>query len=265
MAGFGQRFIDAGYVDPKPAIEVGGKKIIEYVIDAFSTENKFIFICNKNQSEHSELMKILKNHKINSEIIVIDPHKKGPVYTVQKAFDKIDDNDSVIVAYCDGTVKFNETDFKKFINQNNLDGCLFTHTGFHPHTLSKTKMAFIKENNGKILEVKEKSSYTDNPQSEHASSGVYYFKSGFILKKYFNQCLDLNINYNGEHYITLVYNLLIKDKLNVGYYDTNYVLILGTPEEVENYEAWMTITRNEHIKNEEDIMNLYKYWKNFQK
>ena len=265
MAGSGQRFVSAGYADPKPAISVNGKKIIEYVVDAFSKNNKFLFICNEEQSKHEGLIETLKNLNLQSEIISIPAHKKGPVYTVAGAFDKINEDEPVIVAYCDGTVTLNQEDFEKFIKEKNLDGCLFTHTGFHPHTLSKTKMAFVKEESGKILEVKEKAHYTDNPQNEHASYGIYYFKSGKILKDYFLKTIKENINYNGEYYITLVYNLLIKDGLNVGFYDTERVLILGTPEEVKNYEAWSVITKNECIRTDEDVINLYKYWKAFQK
>ena len=39
MAGSGQRFVDAGYTDPKPLIKVGGKMIVEYVIDMFEKVN----------------------------------------------------------------------------------------------------------------------------------------------------------------------------------------------------------------------------------
>ena len=39
MAGVGDRFIKAGYVDPKPLIEVNGKRIIEYIIEMFDIEN----------------------------------------------------------------------------------------------------------------------------------------------------------------------------------------------------------------------------------
>jgi len=263
MAGCGQRFQDAGYADPKPAIIVDGKKIVQHVIDVFAQHDKFIFIVNRDHEDHPTLIPTLKGLRSRSDIIIIPPHKKGPVYSVIPAFDHIDDDAPVIVAYCDGTVKFDYEHFKKYLIENDLDGCIFTHTGFHPHSLSKTKMAFIKEADGRVLEVKEKAHYTDNPQNEHASSGIYYFKSGAILKKYFRRAIEENLNYNGEHYITLVYNLLIGDKLNVGFYDTKYVLILGTPEEVRNYEAWLTIVRNTHTKSTHDLIKLYDYWKGY--
>ena len=46
MSGIGKRFIDAGYKDPKPLIQVEGKPIIQHVVERFPGETKFIFICN---------------------------------------------------------------------------------------------------------------------------------------------------------------------------------------------------------------------------
>ena len=44
MSGIGKRFIDAGYEDPKPLIEVDGLPIIEHVINLFGKPDDVIFI-----------------------------------------------------------------------------------------------------------------------------------------------------------------------------------------------------------------------------
>jgi hypothetical protein len=72
--------------------------------------------------------------------------------------------------------------------------------------------------------------------------------------------MEQGIQYNGEFYVTLVYNLLIQDGLKVGYYDTPFVTVFGTPEEVENFEAWTTILKGKQVKNVDDLINCYLYW-----
>jgi NDP-sugar pyrophosphorylase family protein len=265
MAGLGDRFILKGYKDPKPLIKVNNKRIIEYILEMFPNEDDYIFICNGEHIDNTNMSDILKSLKPNCKIVTIDKHKKGPVFTVKSIFNLINDDDEIIISYCDNPYIWNIKDFKTYIKENNLDGCILTHTGFHPHTLSNTKMAFIKENNGIVNEIKEKECYTDNPMDEHASTGVYYFKKGKFVKNYFNKLIDLDLNYNGEYYVTLVYNLLIKDNLKVGYYDTDFVTVFGTPEEVENFEAWNTIIGGSQVKNETDLINCYNYWKNYKK
>ena len=124
-------------------------------------------------------------------------------------------------------------------------------------------MAFMKEENGTVTEIKEKECYTDSPMNEHASTGTYYFKKGSYIKKYFDLTMEKNINYNGEYYVTLVYNLLIKDGLKVGYYDTPFATVMGTPEEVENFEAWANILTKGQIKSEKDLVKCYNYWMDY--
>ncbi len=48
MSGFGKKFLEAGYEVPKPLINVEGRSIISHVIDMFSGETDFTFICNRD-------------------------------------------------------------------------------------------------------------------------------------------------------------------------------------------------------------------------
>jgi hypothetical protein len=149
------------------------------------------------------------------------------------------------------------------MRDGDFDGCVLTHTGFHPHTLANTKMAFVKGENGILQQIKEKACYTDNPMNEHASTGVYYFRRGRDIKKYFDRAIERGVQYNGEFYVTLVYNLLVEDGLKVGYYDTPFVTVFGTPEEVENFLSWTHIIGGGQVTTEEDLLNCYRYWKEY--
>lgn len=261
MAGLGNRFVIAGYKEPKPLIPVCGKSILERVVAMFPPDYPFVMICNEQHFIHTDLPDMVKKLKPEARLVAMPCHKLGPVYTVKAAYDYIPDDQPVVVAYCDVVAKFDPQDFADFVQRSNLDGCLFTHIGFHPHTLSTTtKMAFCKTQGDAVLEVKEKACYTDNPFQEHASSGLYYFRSGAMLKKYCELAMARNLQYNGEFYITLVYNAMVQDGLRVGYYDTD-IAILGTPEEVQNCEAWQHIIRS--VPNEEDAVRSYRYWQNF--
>lgn len=263
MAGTGNRFVNKGYVLPKPLIKVDNKRIIEYILDPFDEDDEIIFICNDQHIKNTNMSEILKELRPNSTIVSMPNHKLGPVYTVKPFYDLIDDEEEIMVSYCDNAFTWDKSTFIEHITKNNLDGCVLTHSGLHPHTLNSTKMAFLKTANNLLLEIKEKECYTSDPLSEHASTGAYYFKKGKYVKKYFDLSMEKNINHNGEYYVTLVYNLLVQDKLRVGYYDTDFVTVFGTPEEVESFEAWNTILTSGQVKNSEDLVNCYNYWKRY--
>jgi NDP-sugar pyrophosphorylase family protein len=263
MAGSGDRFIKAGYTDPKPLIKVNNKRIIEYILNIFSNDDEIIFICNESHVKNTNIKNILLSLKPNAKIIEIPNHKKGPVHTVNYCLDLIQDDEEIIISYCDNPFLYNKNDFLNFLKINSPDGCIFSHSGFHPHSLNSTKMAFIKNNGNIVEEIKEKECYTDNHLNEHASTGTYYFKKGSYIKKYFPKMIEKNLNYNGEYYVTLAYNLLIKDGLKIMYYDTPYVTVFGTPEEVKSFEAWNVLLSSGQVKNEKELIQSYNYWKSY--
>ena len=262
MAGSGQRFVDAGYTDPKPFIKVGGKMIVEYVIGMFERDvDRFIFIVNKDHYKKYNMESVLHHLARNVDIVQIAPHKKGPVYTVLAASRYIVDTEPCIVAYCDNPVTWDYDRFKQMMCNMSIDGGIVSHTGFHPHTLSSTLFAYSKTNlHGWVSEIKEKACYTNNRFTEHASSGIYYFRYGHLVKKYFKQAMNENLSYKGEYYVTLVYNLLIRDGLRVFSYLNDKVLAFGTPREVQNYAAWQTILKGGQVHSEEEAKLCYNYW-----
>ena len=60
-----------------------------------------------------------------------------------------------------------------------------------------------------------------------------------------------------------MYNLLIEKNMNVGIYDTDFVTVFGTPEELENFESWITILDAVQVKSEDDLIKCYRYWKGY--
>lgn len=243
MSGIGKRFLDAGYIDPKPLIQVDGKPMIEHVLNLFPKITDVIFICNKTHLRETEMEDILRKKSPNCKILEVEDNlKKGPVYAVAEVFDEIDDNKEIIFSYCD----YNSVwDFNQFLlNRKNFDGLIPCYKGFHPHMLNSDNYAFCKINGEYVEEIKEKQSFTNNKMDEFASNGTYYFKSGKMVKKYFKELIDSNINVNGEFYISLVYNLLIRDGLKVGVFEIEKMLQWGTPYDLEVYKGWSNYFNN---------------------
>jgi NDP-sugar pyrophosphorylase family protein len=243
MSGIGKRFIDAGYEETKSLIDVDGLPIIEHVINLFPNISDIIFICNETHLNFTNMRQVLNKICPTGKIIEVpDGMKKGPVYAVSKIFESIDDDKEIIVSYCDyGTV----WDFNSFLKEkNNYDGLIPSYVGFHPHMLGSDNYAFCKLENGYVTEIKEKEPFTNNKMNEYASNGTYYFKSGKILKKYFQELINLDINLNGEFYVSLVYNLMIRDGLKVGVFEIEKMLQWGTPYDLEVYKSWSSYFNN---------------------
>ena len=253
MSGIGKRFVEAGYRIPKPLIVVDEKPIIEHICNLFPDESKFTFICNSKHLAETNMRQVLQNIKSQSNIVEIQNHKKGPVYAVSLVKDLIEDDEEVIVNYCDFGTYWNYQDFLNHTRNRNADAAIPAYKGFHPHMLGNTNYAFIREKKQWMLEIKEKEPFTNNRMDEYASNGTYYFKKGAYVKKYFQELIDKNINLEGEYYVSLIYNLLVEDGLKVSIYNIQHMLQWGAPQDLEEYKNWSKYFKNILTKHNKSV------------
>ena len=259
LSGHSQRFLDRGYTI-KPLIQICGKPIIEYVVNTLnltSFEN-VTFIIKREDVDNYNLENILKEKFHNCTISIISGHKLGPVYSVLQS-NCIDDNAETLVTYCDLYIKWDIKELYNHIKNNQVDGCIVTHVGWHPHRIYNNYFAYLKVDGDIVHEIKEKQHFTDNPENEYASGGLYYFKTGSMLRKYCTELIDNNVRVNNEFYITMTYNLMIADKLKVTHFDSKNYVCLGTPIDVELFDAYQKIYN--YLGNDIDVSNSWKYFK----
>lgn len=263
MAGNSKRFLDAGYTLPKVLLDAAGRRVIEYVCDMFNPDDEVIFICNEQQIKDNSMREVLEGLWPGCTVLV-DPHPgDGPVASLLPSLDWLDDDEPVIVSYCDNPLIWDRAHFDSYVVDNRLDGCILTHTGFHPHSLAGTKMAFCRVDGKKLLEIQEKKSYTDNHFEEHGVTGVFYFRTGEILKTSIKQMLDSQERSHGEFHVTMLFNYLVQRGLDVEVYDTEFVTVFGTPEELANFQAWHTILNGGQARNPEEAAKCYDYWSRY--
>jgi dTDP-glucose pyrophosphorylase len=240
MSGIGKRFQKAGYTVPKPLIEVDGYPIIKYVIDLFPGETNVTFICNQEHLDHPEyhLEEILKKYCPTGKIIAIASCARGPVYAVSQAFATIDDNEPVIVNYCDFTCDWSYADFKKWLSTVNPAGAVVAYRGFHPHSLGSTYYGYLENDGIWARAIQEKKPFTDNPMEEYASSGTYFFASGALVKKYFPKAMREDLAINHEFYVSMAYKVMLEDQLPISIYEISHFMQWGIPSDLQEYEYW---------------------------
>lgn len=238
MSGLGQRFVNAGYVLPKPLIEVDNKCIIEHIVNLFPGETNFSFICNETHLHETDMREILNKICPTGKIFEVPVEgRQGPVHAVSLIFDSICDNDETIVSYCDFGSWWSYSNFLKDTRSRNSNGAVVCYKNFHPHMLGKDNYAFLKETEtgSRWMDaIQEKKPFTNNRMDEYASNGIYYFKSGGIMKEKFQELMNKGIKVNNEFYVSMVYNLMEQ----VSIFEIEYMLQWGTPYDLEVYKKW---------------------------
>lgn len=249
MTGYGSRFVAAGFKELKPFIRVQGRRIIDWIVRGmYTADDEFIFVCRAEHLKNIDWMyKYLLSLAPNAKIFAIDDWvKKGPVYDVLRADAVIADDKPTIINYCDFFMRW---DYKKFSQQvlaRDAAGAVPCYTGFHPHLLPAKNLyaSCLTDENDNLIEIREKFSFNPDKTKAKHSPGVYYFRTGAIMKKYLQELVAADETINGEFYASMPYNFMVKDGLKV-WVPTNaeYFCQWGTPEDMKEYLFWSECTR----------------------
>lgn len=202
MAGDGSRFLEAGYVDPKPFIMIDGRPMIEWVLNNLKLTNaQYILLVRESHlTTHGQIIENLKT-QFNIVVISVSAKTEGAACTILLAKDYIDNETPLLIANCDQLIDASLQDFVDKAQEINALGSLMTFEQLDP-TDSKWSYALLDER-GFVKETKEKVVISTN-----ASVGIYYYKQGNLYVSAANLMIAANDRTNNEFYICPTYNYL---------------------------------------------------------
>ena len=231
IAGKAQRFIDQGYLVPKPLIIVDKKHIIDWALESIDLKNiddyQLIFVVRLDHINDFALDEILKQKFGNDvKIVVVDHITEGAVCTCLLAEDHINNDDELLIYTPD--VYFQDPFNPNNIEQG-LDGHILTFKANSPaHSYAQL------DDDGYVIKTVEKEVI-----SENAAVGVYYYKTGKLFVKYANKLIENNIRTKGEFYLCPIYNLMVQDNLKIKTSQVEKMHVLGTPAELEFFKSYV--------------------------
>lgn len=214
-AGKGTRLMPLTENKPKPMLPIGGKPILEHIIDKIEDFVDKIYLIVRYKKE------IIINHFKNHPKITFIEQKniEGTGYAVLMAKDYIDDDFLVI----NGDVIFDD-DLKDIINYKNA--VALTEVS-NPENFG----VVVLDNENNIVELQEK---PKNPKSNLINAGIYKFE-----KNIFNILEDLKPSERGEVELTDAIKDLIKKNRIKGIKLDGYWNDIGRP--------WDLLDANKHL------------------
>lgn len=220
MAGAGKRFVEAGYTQPKPFIDICGKPMIQRVVESLNIDGNYIFLIQKEHMDNYNIGNIIEQFCSDYKIITVNGITEGAACTALLAKNEINNNKPLIIANSDQIVDWNSSQFLSYAN--NYDGCIPVFYSTNP------KWSYAKIHNGFVYEVAEK-----KPISSHATVGIYFFRQGKWFVKAAESMIEANTRTNGEFYICPVYNEMIANNMYITTYPVRKMFGLGIPEDLE--------------------------------
>lgn len=230
MSGSGTSFVNAGYTFPKPLIDINGKPMIQMVIENLKPKfkHKFILICKKEHYDRYSLNQIFDNATAgNFESIQLIAPTQGAACTVLTAVDLINNDNELIIANADQIIDVDIDKFISFARIAKADGVILTFNSQHP------RWSYARvDKNSNVLETAEKKVI-----SNHATSGIYYFKMGKLFVEAATSMISKDIRFNNDFYVCPTFNELILagKKIVIWEIKQSQMHGLGTPEDLNKY------------------------------
>ncbi|MGN1163205.1 MAG: nucleotidyltransferase family protein [Candidatus Ornithospirochaeta sp.] len=172
-AGYATRMYPLTLNFPKPLLEVGGKKIIDWLVDdaEISGADRTVVVSNhKFFSLFQSWAETRNNVTVVDDGSVDNDHRLGAVKDIEFAMEKGEISDDILVLAGDNVIDFS---FKSFIDYSMKKGttCIMRHFQSDEAKLRKTGVITIDEDD-RVLEMEEK---PQNPKSNWAVPPFYYY------------------------------------------------------------------------------------------
>lgn len=235
IAGKGSRFINSGYKDLKPFIEIKNKTMLEIAISSIGIHGKHYVIADNLSLDYLKKIEKIKNrHHLNLEVIELKQETRGQAETCYLGLNRIIFNpkEKLIISNCDQYTPWNHSLFNDFINNNYFDAVVTTyeHRSFKINETTPYSHLKVDKNNF-ATELKEKKAI-----SNLSLNGIYYWKEARYFLDSAKKLIEKNTN--EEKYVSLTLNYMIDEGLKVSHYKMkkNEFYSLGTPEDIQKNE-----------------------------
>ena len=187
-AGYATRLYPLTENFPKPLLEVGGKTILDWLLDDMDTAgviDEYVVISNHKYARHFESWAATKNMKITvvDDGTTSNETRLGAVRDIQFAIEKLNLDDDMLIMAGDNLLDFSMTSFIRYALRKNAP-CTMRYYEPSFQKLLKSGIVTVDENDT-IVRMTEK---VPDPESNWVSVAFYYYPKE--VAKLIGQALD---------------------------------------------------------------------------
>lgn len=233
MAGPSDEFSKAGYMYPKPLIDVQGKPLIQYVLDnleGLDTPKRFVFVVRDEDCRKYHIDNTLRLLTDDCQIIKLSSKTKGALCTVLMSIDEIPEDDEILILNSDQVLDIDYNKALKKFRDENADSGLVTFNSVHP------RWSYARFHGQEVVQTAEK-----NPISKNAIAGFYYFKKAADFFQSAFKTIMFHDNLDGIYFISPVINqFVLANKVNRYHeIDSSRYHSFYSPQKVKEFENYL--------------------------
>jgi dTDP-glucose pyrophosphorylase len=234
FSGSSETFRGAGYSFPKNLADVGGKPLVQKVLENLrqlhSEHTNFICLLRRDENRSFHTGAVIQLTMESATVVELASDTAGATCSALMAVQHIDNDAPLVIVNGDQILA--DVDLAAILREfqdSKLDGGIVVFEDLHP------RWSFVKcDERGFVIETAEK-----RPISKLATAGFYYFAHGSDFVAAAISMIKKDAHVNGMYYICPVYNELILSQKKIGVHQVLKEAIwpLSTPSDVTNYNS----------------------------
>jgi dTDP-glucose pyrophosphorylase len=234
MAGEGKRFVDKGFLIPKPFIKIYDQYMFLKSALTLPPADLWVFVCLKKHLEKYPIEHELKLNFQNYKIIALDNLLNGQLSSCLTAEEIILKDDFLTIGTSDCSVDYKLSEYNSIISSS--DAVIWTFKNSNIIMRNPLMYGYVRlDTNKYVTKVSCKKLISDKPYNDHAITGIFTFKKADTFFKASKKTISDNRKINNEFYIDIVLDVAIEMGYKVRENLVNNFLCWGTPEELEYF------------------------------
>jgi glucose-1-phosphate thymidylyltransferase len=191
VAGYATRLYPLTQNTPKPLLEVGGKAIIDYIVDKINevkAVDSIYVISNHKFAKHFEDWAAKKDNPLPIKVLDdgtdSDETKRGAIGDIQFVIENEGIDDELIIIAGDNLFTYSLNEYYDFYKEKD-DACVCVKQ-FDDMEMIKQLGVVVLDENGRITDLEEK---PQNPKSNKAAFATYMYKKSTVpmFKQYLEE------------------------------------------------------------------------------
>jgi NDP-sugar pyrophosphorylase family protein len=244
MAGRGQRFVDRGYRDPKPLIDIAGRPMIAQALACLPRADQRVLVAQAAHARDPRLAAAVGSAS-STRLIELEAVTEGQACTTEIGLAHVDPSTPVLVPPCDGGYSYDLDSWLALERSSGADLIVWTARGHLPAQWRPQQYGWVfADEERRIRSVAVKRIIDGVPLAQQQTIvGTFWFSSAALLADEIRALRADDERVNNEFYLDSIARRMAAAGKRVLAFAVDKFMPWGTPEEVDTFNYWNEVFR----------------------
>lgn len=240
MAGYGKRFAEQGYAQPKPLIPVSGRPMVIQAIHDLPNAPALRCVLREDMPGLVHIEEALRTSFKGVTTLVLNEGTNGQATTCSLGLADLDPALPLTIGACDNAMLYDKAAFEAKLASGDTDVLVWVIRGHADGRLRPKMFGWVDaDERGQVSGVRVKQAPED-PRTAPMIVGAFTFRRAGDFARAYQRLIGRQATVNDEYYVDSMIEDAVALGLNVQLFEIDNYLGWGTPNDLKIFEYWQS-------------------------